>query len=114
MTTTPPHEYVPDGPVETAPYLGFRPPEVRQEAFGAFVGQPRAAGVRAGVGGGRGTPGQAVDQPKRFQQMAHKVRNGGSARFLHRGLVMLGERLADDRSSQRERARPWLARRAGI
>ena len=35
--TTPPHSYVPDGPIEAAPYLGFCPPEVRQEAFGAVL-----------------------------------------------------------------------------
>jgi hypothetical protein len=38
----------------------------------------------------------------------------GSARFPIGGLSALGDRLADDRSSQRERARSWLARRAGI
>ena len=31
MTT--PHDYVPAGPVEAAPYLGYCSPEVRQEAF---------------------------------------------------------------------------------
>jgi hypothetical protein len=31
--TTPPHEYIPAGPVGTAPYLGYCPPEVRQEAL---------------------------------------------------------------------------------
>jgi hypothetical protein len=35
MTT--PHPYVPTGPVEAAPYLGYCPPEVRQEAFGAVL-----------------------------------------------------------------------------
>jgi hypothetical protein len=35
MTT--PHPYVPTGPVEAAPYLGFCPPEVRQEAFCAVL-----------------------------------------------------------------------------
>jgi len=35
--TTPPHEYIPDGPVGTAPYLGYCPPEVRQEAFCAVL-----------------------------------------------------------------------------
>ena len=34
---TAPHEYIPNGPMETAPYLGYRPPEVRQEAFGAVL-----------------------------------------------------------------------------
>lgn len=33
----PPHEYVPCGPVDAAPYLGYCPPEVRQEAFGAVL-----------------------------------------------------------------------------
>jgi hypothetical protein len=33
----PPHAYIPAGPVEAAPYLGYRPPEVRQEAFGAVL-----------------------------------------------------------------------------
>ena len=33
----PPHDYVPAGPVETAPYLGYCPPEVRQEAFAAVL-----------------------------------------------------------------------------
>ena len=47
-TGTPPapHEYVPDGPVEAAPYHGYCPPEVREEAFGTVlegidIGQPR-------------------------------------------------------------------------
>jgi hypothetical protein len=35
MTT--PHPYVPTGPVEAAPYLGYCPPEVRQEAFCAVL-----------------------------------------------------------------------------
>jgi hypothetical protein len=29
---TPPHTYIPAGPVEAAPYLGYCLPEVRQEA----------------------------------------------------------------------------------
>jgi len=33
----PPHAYVPAGPVEAAPYLGYCPPEVRQEAFAAVL-----------------------------------------------------------------------------
>jgi hypothetical protein len=33
----PPHAYIPAGPVETAPYLGYCPPEVRLEAFGAVL-----------------------------------------------------------------------------
>ena len=33
----PPHAYIPAGPVEAAPYLGYCPPEVRQEAFGAVL-----------------------------------------------------------------------------
>jgi len=37
MTPLPPHEYIPDGPVETAPYLGYCPSEVRQEAFRAVL-----------------------------------------------------------------------------
>ena len=35
MTT--PHDYVPAGSVEAAPYLGYCPPEVRQEAFAAVL-----------------------------------------------------------------------------
>ena len=34
---TAPHSYIPDGPVEAAPYLGHCPPEVRQEAFAAVL-----------------------------------------------------------------------------
>jgi hypothetical protein len=33
----PPHAYIPAGPVEAAPYLGYCPPEVRQEAFSALL-----------------------------------------------------------------------------
>jgi len=33
----PPHAYIPAGPLEAAPYLGYRPPEVRQEAFSAVL-----------------------------------------------------------------------------
>jgi hypothetical protein len=33
----PPHPYIPAGPVEAAPYLGYCPPEVRQEAFSAVL-----------------------------------------------------------------------------
>ena len=33
----PPHAYVPSGPLEAAPYLGYCPPEVRQEAFSAVL-----------------------------------------------------------------------------
>ena len=33
----PPHAYIPAGPVEAAPYLGYCPPEVRQEAFSAVL-----------------------------------------------------------------------------
>jgi hypothetical protein len=33
----PPHAYIPTGPVEAAPYLGYCPPEVRQEAFSAVL-----------------------------------------------------------------------------
>jgi hypothetical protein len=33
----PPHAYTPSGPVEAAPYLGYCPPEVRQEAFAAVL-----------------------------------------------------------------------------
>ncbi len=32
-----PHSYIPTGPVEAAPYLGYCPPEVRKEAFSAVV-----------------------------------------------------------------------------
>ncbi len=35
--TPPPHSYIPDGPIEAAPYHGYCPPEVRQEAFGAVL-----------------------------------------------------------------------------
>ena len=35
--TTPPHAYVPSGPLEAAPYLGYCPPEVRREAFSAVL-----------------------------------------------------------------------------
>jgi hypothetical protein len=34
---TPPHEYIPAGPAEAAPLGGYRPPEVRQEAFAAVL-----------------------------------------------------------------------------
>jgi hypothetical protein len=33
----PPHAYIPAGLVEVAPYLGYCPPEVRQEAFDAVL-----------------------------------------------------------------------------
>jgi hypothetical protein len=33
----PPHVYIPAGPLETAPYLGYCLPEVRQEAFSAIL-----------------------------------------------------------------------------
>ena len=33
----PPHAYVPSGPLEAAPYLGYCPPEVRREAFSAVL-----------------------------------------------------------------------------
>ena len=42
--TTPPHEYIPDGPVETAPLAGYCRPEIRREAFAAVLG-----GVRMGA-----------------------------------------------------------------
>ena len=32
-----PHAYIPAGAVEAAPYLGYCPPEVRQEAFSAVL-----------------------------------------------------------------------------
>jgi hypothetical protein len=32
-----PHEYIPDGPVGTAPYEGFCPPEIRRKAFAAVL-----------------------------------------------------------------------------
>ena len=35
--TPPPHSYIPDGPIEVAPYHGYCPPEVRQEAFCAVL-----------------------------------------------------------------------------
>ena len=35
--TPPPHSYIPDRPIEAAPYHGYCPPEVRQEAFGAVL-----------------------------------------------------------------------------
>ena len=35
--TAPPHSYIPDGPIEAAPYHGYCPPEIRQEAFGAVL-----------------------------------------------------------------------------
>ena len=34
---TAPHEYVPDGPVETAPLAGYCRPEIRREAFAAVL-----------------------------------------------------------------------------
>ncbi len=34
---TAPHEYVPDGPVETAPLAGDCRPEIRREAFAAVL-----------------------------------------------------------------------------
>jgi hypothetical protein len=33
----PPHAYIPAGPAGAAPYLGYCPPEVRQEAFAAVL-----------------------------------------------------------------------------
>jgi hypothetical protein len=33
----PPHAYIPAGPVQDALYLGYCPPEVRQEAFSAVL-----------------------------------------------------------------------------
>ena len=33
----PPHSYIPAGPVEAAPYEGYCPPEMRQEAFAAVL-----------------------------------------------------------------------------
>jgi len=38
------HPYIPDGPVETAPYLGYCQPETRQAAFAAVL-----AGVQLGA-----------------------------------------------------------------
>lgn len=35
--TPPPHSYIPDGSIEAAPYHGYCPPEVRQEAFDAVL-----------------------------------------------------------------------------
>jgi hypothetical protein len=35
--TTPPRSYIPDGSIEAAPYHGYCPPEVRQEAFDAVL-----------------------------------------------------------------------------
>jgi hypothetical protein len=35
--TTPPHSYIPDGSIEAAPYEGYCPSEVRQEAFVAVL-----------------------------------------------------------------------------
>ena len=37
MTPPPPHSYIPDGSIEAAPYHGYCPPEVRQEAFDAVL-----------------------------------------------------------------------------
>ena len=34
---TPPHSYIPDGPIETAPYLGYERPEIRNAAFAAVL-----------------------------------------------------------------------------
>jgi hypothetical protein len=35
--TTPPHEYIPDGPVEAAPPGGYCPPAIRQQALAAAL-----------------------------------------------------------------------------
>ena len=35
--TPPPHEYIPDGPMDTAPQAGYCRPEVRQVAFSAVL-----------------------------------------------------------------------------
>jgi len=49
---TAPNSYILDGPIEAAPYLGYWPPEVRQEALAAVLGGvetgPRASGPRRG------------------------------------------------------------------
>lgn len=34
---TPPHSYIPDGPIETAPYLAYERPEIRHAAFAAVL-----------------------------------------------------------------------------
>lgn len=44
----PPHDYIPAGPLETAPGGGFRDPQVRREAFAAVL-----AGVETGAYGQR-------------------------------------------------------------
>lgn len=44
----PPHDYIPAGPLETAPRGGFRDPQVRREAFAAVL-----AGVETGAYGQR-------------------------------------------------------------
>lgn len=33
-----PHSYVPQGPIESAPQMGFQPREVRRDAFAAILG----------------------------------------------------------------------------
>ncbi len=54
---TAPHTYIPDGPVETAPYLGYEWPEiparrVRRRSEGRRAGRLRHAdGELAGRGG---------------------------------------------------------------
>jgi hypothetical protein len=36
---TMPHDFVPAGPVETAPLVGYCRPEIRREAFAAVLGE---------------------------------------------------------------------------
>ena len=33
----PPHPYIPDGPLDEAPWLGYEPPQTRSEAFAAAL-----------------------------------------------------------------------------
>lgn len=80
-------------------------------AFGSAMGTPGQAVGGRGNNGPEGRPSISRSDSSRW-----RTRYGTAAprAFSIGGLSMLGDWLANDRSSQHERAPPWLARRAGI
>jgi hypothetical protein len=97
-----PHPYVPPGPVETTPYLGYCQPEVRQEAFAVVL-----VGVQMGAYDTRIVNWLAGwDDPtcRTIASLMHRCRLAGTAHLATRlgGLRALVDAVlgSEDRSRQ--------------
>ena len=98
MMTTPPHEYIPAGPLEAEPPGSFQPPGVRRDALAAVL-----AGVETGAYDGKVIAWLASLDDAKCRTMASllwRCRLAGSPDDAHAGIVQRARELIGSLSAE--------------